>query len=278
MPLFPGFYPDDNAYPGIGNTAPAGTIIAVTPEPGATPPRMRLDVTSDQASLVIWRVAQDGTRSKVRTHDGGPLIVSGGSTFLYDPEPPQGELVTYTADQVGEAASGPLSVDSGQVWLVDPAVPARSVPVRVAGLSDRSAASNQSVRYPLGRKFPIVANDGVRKADTYTLRLRTVGQLELDALNALLASLATLLLNVPTSKQWVDLGTEYIACGDLARRNPASFQRFAHREWSLPCSVTDRPAGGSQAFITYGYSKALYPTYGARKAAHATYGQAFDPE
>lgn len=279
MGLYPGFYPDDDAYPGGGAGGATGTTISVTPEPDAVPPRMRLDVVSNQSALVVYRVGQDGARSVVRTYDGGPLVITGGSTYLYDVEVPQGRPVTYTAgDGTDVAASPPRSVDSGLVWLVDPAVPSRSVPLRVSGMSNRSAAANLSIRYPLARKFPIVASDGVRKADTYTLRVRSESQAELDAVAAVLANLSTLFLNVPLSKQWVDLGSDYIAVGDVDRTNPTNWQRFTNRDWSLPCTVTDRPTGGSQAFITYGYSQALYATYGARRAAHATYGEAFDPK
>ena len=255
------------------------TTITATPEPAATPPRVRLDVTSDQASVVLWRVAQDGSKVKVRTSDGGPLVVSGGTAFLYDPEPPQGQQLYYTADGTAVTPSATVTVDSGLVWLVNPLVPARSVPVRIANISDRMAgAGSQSIRYPIGAKYPIVANDGARKADTYTLTVRTVGQQEYDALDALLADLSTLLLNIPASKRWIGVQTEYIAVGDIPRQNPTSWGQFQHRNWPLPCTVTASPAGGSQANITYGYSKALYATYADRKAAAATYGQAFDPE
>jgi hypothetical protein len=158
-----------------------------------------------------------------------------------------------------------------------PNAPTRSMPVTLSGISERAAAASQSVRYPLARRYPIVANDGARKADTYTLKVRTTGPQELAALKAITADLATLLLNVPPANQWIDLGTEYIAIGDTSRANPITFGAFPHREWNLPCSVTGRPLGGTQAFNSYAVSKALYPTYAHRKAAAATYGQAFDP-
>ncbi len=122
---------------------------------------------------------------------------------------------------------------------------------------------------------PHVAHDGQRKADTFTLVLRTDGQTELDALKAILSDLSPLLLNVPADTGWVDLSTAYIAVGDLSRANPGGFLAFQQRFWSLPCSVVDRPTGGAQSFNTYAYSLSLYPTYADRKAAHATYGEAF---
>jgi hypothetical protein len=278
--LWPGFYPGNtSAYPtGAGSGPTAATIITATPEPDATPPRIRLDIVTDRTTLILYRVAQDGTKDLVRTYDGGPFPIGTGSGFIYDVDAPQGEPVRYTIDGDDTVTSSTVTVDSGRTWLVDPAVPTRSVPVELADMSDRSAGANQSIRYPIGRRFPIVANDGVRKADTYTLTLRTRGQGELVALKALLADLPTLLLNVPGNTDWVDLTTEYIAVGDLTRSNKGGYVQFDEREWALQCAVADRPTVGTQAFVTYGYSKRLYPTYGARKAAHATYGEAFDPE
>lgn len=252
------------------------TTVVATVEPTETPPRVRLDITTNQSSLTIYRVALDGSRTPVRTYDGGPLPLAGTTAVLYDPEAKFGQPYTYTTSDASTTASASVTVDSDVPWLVHPGVPTRSLPVFLSEISDREAQANQSIRYPLNRKFPIVANDGQRKADAYTLILRTDGQVELDALKELLADLSPLLLNVPADPEWVDLSSEYIAAGDLSRANPGGFVQFASRFWSLPCSVVDRPAGGSQAFNTYAMSTALYSTYTARLAAHATYGAAFD--
>lgn len=252
------------------------TTVTATAEPTATPPRVRLNITTNKTSLTIYRVAVDGSKTPVRTYDGGPLPVSGSTALLYDPEALFGQAYTYTTDDTSTTASGAVTVNSDVPWLVHPGVPTRSVPVEIADMSDRQAPASQSVRWPLGRRFPIVANDGQRKADTYTLTLRTNGQDELTALQALLDDLSVLLLNVPDDPEWVDLSSEYVAVGDLSRANPGGFVQFDKRLWSLPCSVTGRPSGGSQAFNTYAKSTGLYATYATRLAAHATYGAAFD--
>jgi len=252
------------------------TTVTATAEPGATPPRVRLDITTNQTSLVVYRVALDGSQTPVRTYDGGPLPVSGSTALLYDPEAPFGQSFTYTTDDTATTASASVSVDPGVVWLVHAGVPTRSVPVTVAAFSERQAGASQSVRYPLNRRFPIVANDGMRKADTYTLTLLTQSQDEFSALQDLLSDLSPLLLNVPPSRNWVGAGTEYLAIGDVSVSNPGRVVVLPDRLWSLPCSVVDRPAGGSQAFNTYAKSTGLYSTYSARLAAHATYGAAFD--
>jgi hypothetical protein len=259
---------------GIGGTGTAPLVATVQLD--ATPPRVRLDVTSSATSVTIYRVATDGTKTVVRTSDGGPLSVSGGSAFLYDPEPPYGKQVYYVTDS--GARSETVVVDVDDIWLTHPAVPSRSCKVRVAEISDRQAAANQSTRYPLGRKYPIVASDGKRKAATYTLTLKTETADELAALERLLDDLSPLLLNIPAGMGWIGTGTEYVACGDLALANPTEYAGDGYREWSLPCSVVDRPAGGSQAFVTYDYLYALYPTYNDWKATGKTYNQLFDPD
>lgn len=251
--------------------------ITATAEPGAVPPRVRLDVTTNQTSITLYRVAQDGTRTPVRSYDGGPFPVSAGALVAYDPEAPFGLPVSYTADGAGVTNSGLVTVNAADVWLTHPGVPSRSQTIELRAISARQYEANQSVRYPLGRVFPIVASDGKRKAAVYELTLLTEVQADVAPLEALFADLSPLLLNVPPQS---GLGhpTEYVAVGRLSVGRLVQIGDVPHREWSLPCSVVARPPGGSQVDNTYAKSLGLYPTYGARKAAHATYGDAFDPQ
>lgn len=251
--------------------------ITATAESAAVPPRVRLNVTTNQSTIMLYRVAQDGTRTPVRSYDGGAFPVSGGTLVAYDPEAPFGLPVTYTADGTGVTNSGTVTVSSDRVWLVHPGVPSRSQVVIPLQLSPRERDVAQSVRYPLGREFPIVATDGKRKAAQYELTLRTETLDQLAALDELLSDASPLLLNVPASWGW-GVVSEYVAVGRISEaRYPNVWGAHPVRRWSLPCSVVARPVGGSQVDNTYAKSKALYATYAARKAAHATYGQAFDP-
>lgn len=250
------------------------TIVA-TAEPDATPPRVRLNVTTNQTSLTLYRVAQDGTKTPVRSYDGGPFPVSGTTLTAYDPEAAIGLPVSYTADGAGITNSGVVTVTGSQVWLAHPGVPTRSQPITVRTLGERSYQSNQSVRYPLGRRYPIVASDGRRKAATYDLTLLTSTLTDMGELEDLFADMSPLLLQVPADKGW-GVVSEYVAIGDVKQGRVVRVAVEPMREWSLPCSVVDRPAGGSQAFNTYGLSLSKYATYGARFAAHATYGAAFN--
>lgn len=250
--------------------------ITATPEPDATPPRVRLDVTTNQTSLTLYRVAQDGTRTLVRSYDGGPFPISGTALTAYDPEAPIGLPVSYTADGAGVTNSAVVTVDGSDVWLTHPGVPTRSEIIQIGTMSPRSYEANQSVRYPLMRKYPIVASDGRRKAPTYDLTILTETLADMGSLEALFDDLSPLLLQVPAGLQWGQV-SEYVAVGKVTMgRLNGTWGAHPMREWSLSCSVVDRPAGGSQAFNTYGLSLSKYATYGARNAAHATYGAAFN--
>lgn len=248
--------------------------ITATIEPAATPPRIRLNVTTDQTSLTLYRVAQDGTRTLVRSYDGGPFPVSGTTLTAYDPEAPIGLPVSYTADGAGVTNSAVVTLTGTDAWLTHPGVPTRSQSIMVRTLGERSYAANQSVRYPLGGRYPIVASDGRRKAATYDLTILTTTLTDMGEIEDLLADMSPLLLQVPVDKGW-GIVSEYVAVGDVKQGRIVRLAVDPMREWSLSCSVVARPAGGSQAFNTYGKSLALYPTYGARYAAHATYGAAF---
>lgn len=250
--------------------------VTATAEPGNSPPRIRLNVTSDQATVVLYRVEQDGRRSVVRSYDGGPLPVISGSVLIHDHEAPLGQPVSYTADGTGVTPSGVVTLTGARVWLVHPGVPVRSQPITVAKLSPREYEANQAVRYPLGGQFPIVASDGRRKAAAYQATVRTHSLAEKDAFDELLADLAPLLLNVPANLGWGQVA-EYVAIGRVTAGRIVDWGPHPYREWLLPCTVVARPAGGSRAEISYLYSQNLYATYNDRYAAHPTYGDAIDP-
>lgn len=251
--------------------------ITATPEPDGRPPAVRLDVTSDQSSVSLYRVAQDGSRTPVRSYDGGSVLISGGSALVFDYEAPLGEPVRYTADGTGVTDSALVALDTDAVWLVHVGVPALSQPITVLDLGPRERPANQSVRYPIGRRTPIVVTDGRRKAAAYDMLIGTETLEELKGLEALLDDLSPLLLQVPAGDRW-GIVSEYVSVGNLVEaRYQGMWGHYEGRRWTLPCTVTARPVGGSQAAVTYAYSYGMFSTYEARYAAHATYGAALDP-
>lgn len=253
------------------------TVVA-TAEPTAIPPRVRLDVTTSATSIALYRVAVDGTRTPVRSYDGGPFPVTAGTLVAYDPEVPFDLPVTYTADGSGVTGSAAVTVTdaASRAWLVHPGVPSRSSVVALRALSARSYDANLSVRYPLARRYPIAASDGRRKAATYEMTLITETLADLGPLELLLNDLSPLLLNVPGSLGFGQ-PAEYVSVGKVTCGRLVQVGDIPYREWTLSCSVVARPPGGSQVDNTYGKSLSLYATYAARYAAQSTYGLAFDP-
>jgi hypothetical protein len=257
--------------------APAESILATT-EPGAIPPRVRLDVSTTLPTVTLYRVEQDGKRIPVRSYDGGPFPVSGGTLVAYDGEAPLGLPVRYEAEETGitRSAEVTLSTPVDKVWLVHPGVPNRSRTIDIHSMSDRSYETVQSVRYPLGSKFPIIASDGARKAPTYELQLFTETLTDLGALEDLFKDTSPLLLQVPAAAGWGTV-SEYVAVNRVTMGRVVQVADHPMRLWTLACSVTRRPVGGSQVDVTYAYSLSRFSTYSARLAGHATYGEAFDP-
>lgn len=250
--------------------------VTVTPtvEPSTgpdDPPRISLAVAATDATtpVTVLRLEPDGTQTVVRTTDGAPLPLSGGAGLVFDYEAPFGAPVAYTTAEDPATVSAQVTVDEPAVWLIDPGVPALSRPVQVVTMSDRSRDVAQGVFRPMGRRNAIVHTDGQRQSPEYTLTVRTPDLPALDALLGLLDGAGTLLLNVPAGKGW-GVEAEYVAVGKLTEARRATYGSRPDRDWQLPCVVTDRPAGGTQAertyadlltFASYAQLRAAYPTY-----------------
>jgi chitodextrinase len=259
-----------------GAAVPASLTVTPTPEPGATPPRMRLNVADTRttpASLVtVLRINPDGTTAPVRTPDGGPLAltVSGTSRtgLLYDYEAPYGVAVSYTTAEASGTVSAAVTVDAAQVWLVHPGLPSVSMPLEllVGSLDEETWDVQQGIFWPMGREFPIVHTDGRRKAPAGSVTAQITSVEELRYLRALTADTSTLLLNVPA---YLDFGvdTRYIAVGPVKVRRPSSIGSDPLRAVDLPFQVVDRPVGGTQAQRTLA-SFTVYPTLAALSAAY----------
>jgi hypothetical protein len=186
----------------------------------------------------------------VRTATGGPLPLSGGVALVYDPEMPLGQPVTYSSTESPAVVSAAVTVDSLRAWLVHPGLPELSQPIFVSELSARKQAVQRGVFQPLGRRSPVVQTDGARKTPEYQLDVLTRTVDERAALDALLWDAGVLLLNVPAGKGW-GVTSEYVSVGDVTESRVERYLGHAERVWSLPCTVVDRPLGGSQAERTW---------------------------
>jgi hypothetical protein len=240
------------------------------------PPRIRLGVTDTGTpaltAVTVTRNNPDGTTTPVRTFDGNPLTLTTSGTdrvgLVFDYEAPLGQPVTYSTVENPATVSAPVTLDDPQVWLIHPGVPSLSQPVRVWRIGERVRPVAQGVHRPLGARHPVVRSDGQRKAPAYVLTLATDTEQQRAAIDSLCDDAGVLLLNVPAGKGW-GIGAEYVAVGDLTETRDVDYGARQRRFWSLPCTVVDRPVGGSQAERTL-LDLLDFPTLDSLRTAYAT--------
>ncbi|MBP9918715.1 MAG: hypothetical protein KBF43_09030 [Dermatophilaceae bacterium] len=221
--------------------------------------------------ITVKRVHPDTSEWTVR----GFGSTSGGAAFAYDYEAPFGQSVTYYAmDGATRVISAPVSIASSKAMLRAPGLPSLDCTILLAKLAPQVFPDPQAVLRPLGRQTAVVLSGG-RAAGDLTVVVETHSFAEGSALETILMQKATVLLVRPgTRKPWlyVKVGdatetpfTDWMLSGDGAAGEWAL--------WSLPCTVTDSPAGGIFGDPTATYQKILdtYPTYQALLSAKATY-------
>ena len=255
------------------------STITVTPtvELDNSPPRVRLDVSDANLpayrETTVVRLDPSGRSTPVRTTDGNPLTLSASGAnqvgLVYDYEAPYGLPVSYSTVEDPATVSAQVTVDEARIWLIHPGVPELSQVITVVQFGARTRAAQRGVFRPMGRKYPVVHTDGQRKAPEFTLTLFTATLTELDALDALCSDMGDLLLNVPAGKGF-GIGAEYVSVGDLTESRITRFAGEPGRYWDLPCTVVDRPAGGTQADRTYADLLA-YASYADLMAAYDDY-------
>jgi hypothetical protein len=264
---------------GGGGGGGGSLTLTATPDPTYTPPRIRIDISdtrsSPAASLTINRTDPSGFVTPVRTADGNPLPITGGTATIWDYEAPFGAAVTYSSVEVPSVSTSPVTLAVSQVWLIHPGIPALSVPLDLlpATLQDETFSSKQGVFYVMGDPYPVVITDGSRKASVSQLVVSTATLDELSALEALLADGSPLFLNVPAD-QGIGFDAQYISVGDMKVGRLTDVVIDSYRSVTLPFVVTRRPVGGSTSTRTYAVVEGAYATYASAEAAYSTYAQA----
>lgn len=252
---------------------PVAVVVTATPDPGYTPPRIRLDVVdtrpSPAASLTITRRNPDGSTHPVRTSDGGPLTLSSGRATIYDSEPPYDSPLVFTTDQAGGPTVATEMDGVDDVWLIHPGVPSLSQKIKVTSLPQRTRATSRGLHKVLGREDPVPISSGARESAAGTMGVRTYTDGQRQALELLCDDDAVLLLNIPASKPW-GWNPCYVSVGDLVEARTTRHGRFPYREWQLPIQVVGRPGGGTQSAVTWTSVAARYATWQAIKDAGIT--------
>src|SRR5688572_2572150 len=220
------------------------TTLVATAEPGATPPRVLLELEwTGETEIDVLRVDPDGRTRPVRLAE--PATLTADEWSGYDNESWFGQATTWQAtDGTTTITSNMVTLDVTKAWLRHPGQPTLSMQVDVQGDGEPVRRVNRAVLEPLGRRYPIVVTDGRRKAKQSTLTLRTQTLDEADALLALVDDAAVLLLDIPPAWGW-GVTHQYVSLGDLTETRTTGATRGAWvpvREWTAPYDVVDRPA------------------------------------
>jgi hypothetical protein len=246
--------------------------VAPTLEASNVPPRVRLDVTATagETSTTVLRLDANGTTVPVRTNDGNPLPLSSGVGLLYDYEVPFQTTVVYSTAETPGTVSATVTPPEGRIWLIHPGVPALSMPVgmMLPSLMEEVYSVKQGVFYPMGRTNPIVVTDGARSGAQSTLVTLVETLNDTKAIRNLVADAGVLFLNIPASMQ-LGFDTCYIAVAEVRIARLTDANANPTRAVTMPFTVVDRPAGGSQAqrtladlldFPTLATLPSFYPT------------------
>jgi hypothetical protein len=271
-----------------GTSEIATTVMRLNPDGTRTPVRTPdgnalplpgvvtvVDFGDATASSDVVTFNSDGTASAAIADNGdgtAPEAVTGGGGLLYDYEAPFGALVSYTTLESPDTVSAEVVVPADQVWLIHPGVPALSMPVslRPGTLQDAAFAARQGVFYVMGRANPVVVTDGARKGAASQLVVTTQSLDELSSLLALLSDAGALFFNPPADMN-VGFGPAYIAVGDVKLSRWTDVQIDANRDVTLPFTVVDRPAGGTQSERTWADVIAECATWGDVMAKFPTW-------
>lgn len=243
----------------------ATLTLTATSQPTGSPPRVRLDVTASGTptvtSVTVTRTDVSGKTYPVRTSDGGALPVSGGVATAYDYEIPYGTTSTYSVAATGATTvTASATVDVASVWLVHVGVPALSMALPVISeIRELTRPLDRGLFPVIGRPDPIAITGGARSTPAGVLGVRTKTDAQRTALDLLIDDGSTLLLNLPASLGW-GMSTCYVSIGDVTTARTVDFAGQPWREWTLPYQVVGRPAGGSQALVTW---QTVYDSYGS---------------
>lgn len=213
-------------------------MIAVTVEPDAHPPRVR--------------IATDGT-AVTRTDETGASVLVRGDVVdgvIFDYEAPQGVAVTYTADSGGSDTVAMPDVDN---WLIHLSRPELSCPLTIQSDADVDLPARvSSVRTYSGRPFSVAA--GNRDAVGSAWSLHSLTRDDTAALLDLLYDQSILFYSPHPGHD--DEGARYVRVLDVSKRRFMEACDNPRRVLTLPYLVSDRPS----TIVADAYGWDLMPT------------------
>lgn len=245
----------------------ATVTLTATPDATTSPPKIRLVGTASGtptvSSLTIYRTDPDGDTQPVRTPDGGPLVLAGGTATIDDFEPPYGVPLQYSVLE-GTAPTTSATLNVGTPWLIHLGTPSMSVPLDFmkGSFDSEEWEIDQGVFPILGRKDPMVITGGARQAPTSSMTVGTETLASLADLRAVLADGSTLLLNVSPALN-LGIETAYVAIGNATPKRRSDIGTDASRDTTLPYRTVARPTGGTRTAVMWSDVSATYATWAA---------------
>lgn len=243
----------------------ATVTLTATPNTATSPPKIRLVGTATGtptvSSLTIYRTDPDGSSKLVRTPDGGPLVLAGGTATIDDFEAPFGAPVQYSVPE-GTAPTTSATLSVSTPWLIHLGTPSMSVPLDFMkdSFSEEAWDLDQGVFPILGRPEPMVITGGSRQAPSSEMIVGTDTLTDLDNLQAILADGSTLLLNVSPALN-LGIKTEYVAIGAARAKRRSDVGTDARRNITLPYQTVARPTGGTRTAVMWSDVGATYATW-----------------
>lgn len=196
------------------------------------------------------------TRVRLQRYDPGavPVVptaaaelrIAGGLGTYVDTEAPLDTPVYYDATQVQPAGtefavSNTVTVASdGYTWLKYPGKPTLSIRLDwVTSIEVLARAARRGIFAVAGRANPVVISD-YRSGPEGELVFTTNTAAQAQGVRNIIATGGVLLLQTPAV---ADLGNLYVSAGDVSEARVSPLVYEAARRWSMPFTVTDRPAG-----------------------------------
>lgn len=263
--------------------------MVVTPEPDHFPPRVRLDLETAGTDPVITsvgvtRIDPDGQFRKIRSNTGDTIPITGTIT-LYDYEAPLGYDVVYWFSNYNSStlAFGQITpyetrLEGDTPWLVHVGAPALSTPIdfRIGTNQEEEWDLEQGIFRILGRDIPVVVTGSTRYAPASTLIVGTESEEERERLRLCLADGTPLLLNIPASMH-LGIRTAYIAVGSVRPKRRSDIGSDPSWDFELPYQVVGRPAGGTQASISWDTVAGQYASWASLQPTIHTWSKLISP-
>ena len=240
-------------------TPPDPPSITLTAQPDDGRIKVDLDdaATSPTTDLFEIQVSRDGgtTWESMRLlTDGDRLTPASGLATVYDYEAANGVATYYRAralhnysGQYAASSWAPANASwsSTDWWIKSPTKPSLNLAVVVYGLGSITKTPRQGVFKIPGRRLPVIAEDVVRDGPTGTITLGLDTVEEREALDELLDSCDTLLLQGRAADYWTD---RYVRFGqqDSARMVDKSYVEATFE--TLPWTEVEAPSGVVEAW------------------------------